>query len=132
MTLWDLILDVLTGRNNKVKSVKEVERYEIFTYRTEDGETYFKFSFHLVEPFGYQIDIHKQPDYNGRNATSLHTHWIFSPRDADRMVCVKQEFYPKTLEAAKNLAMAWAELTWEYIKTNVSIDMQIELQHQNK
>ncbi|MEM7085233.1 MAG: hypothetical protein AAF489_03575 [Bacteroidota bacterium] len=112
-------------------STKHTEPYQVFTYRTEDGEAVFKFSYHLVRN-RYEIDIHKQPNYRSRKGGSYVAHWLLSPRDAERKICVSTSHSPKTLEDAQELSKAWAELTWEYIKTGISIDTQVAINHKKK
>lgn len=114
-------LDANTAKKQKV-------RYQTHTYRTKDGEAFFVFSFHLTNN-GYEIDIHRQPSYGTRNDGSHTAHWLFSRRDADRKICVSADRYPQTIEDAKKLCIGWAELTWEYIKTGISLDAQIAMNH---
>ncbi|UOY05010.1 hypothetical protein L0P88_13720 [Muricauda sp. SCSIO 64092] len=131
MNFWELLFGTgnRVDRNNPPPQSRQ--RYQVFTYRTEDGDAYFKFSYHWVGN-GYEIDIHEQPSYGGRNADSETAHWLISRRDANRKICIKRNALPKTLEDAKKFSMAFAELTWEYIKTGVSIDSQVAMNHQNK
>ncbi|MBB3123320.1 hypothetical protein FHS04_000817 [Mesoflavibacter sabulilitoris] len=107
------------------------ESYQIYTYRTIDGIAYFKFSYHWKNN-GYEIDIHQQPSYEGR-ATDHHiSHRLSCERDAPYKICISNLKLPKTLEAAQKFSVAFAEYTWEYIKTGVSIDTQISIQAENR
>jgi hypothetical protein len=105
--------------------------YEVFTYRTIDGQGYFKFSYHEI-PRGFEIDIHNQPKYKGRKEGSLVSHRLPSYRETKHKICIKKKHIPKTLNAAKDLSVAWAEYTWDYIKTGVTIDTQIEMEQKSK
>jgi len=118
------ILNSLFGSNDKRPS------YEIYTYRTKDGAGYFKFSYHFLGS-GYEIDIHQTPDYGSRSKGYI-AHLLSSPRDASHRICIISEARPKTLENAKNFSMMFAELTWEYIKTGITIDTQIAMQSKNR
>jgi len=105
--------------------------YQIFTYRTKDGVAYFKFSYHWVEN-GYEIDLHEQPHYEGRSEDCHTSHRLNSPRDTVYMICIVESAKPKTLEAAQNLSKAYAEYTWEYIKSGITIDAQINIETKNR
>ena len=102
--------------------------YQMFTYRTKDGEAYYKFSYHQTD-YGYEIDIHQQPSYQTRNKDLITTHRLPSNRDAEYSICVTLEYYPQNLEDAQKLSMEWAELTHTYIKTGITIDRQIEMRN---
>lgn len=128
MSIWNLLYELLTGES--LESTR-IPSSEIFTYRTEDGVAYFKFSYHWVNS-GYEIDIHQWPSYENRSSTSHMAHWLNSPRQAKRKICIKKNYMPKTLDGAQKFSIAWAELTWTYIKTGVSIDAQIATQHRKK
>jgi len=106
----------------------KIQPYQVYTYRTKDGDAYFQFSYHETAD-GFEIDIHSNPDYRENDSGSHTAHWLPSSREADRMICIKREFYPKTLKDAQDFSMAWAELTWTYIKTGISLDRQIEMQN---
>lgn len=125
------ILKSLFGKNGKQSNVPSASAYRVYTYRTKDGAAYFKFSYHLVDG-GYEIDIHQKPSYEGRSAGYHDVHILSCSRDADHKICISRNALPKTLEDAKNFSMTFAELTWEYIKTGVSIDTQISIQSQNR
>ena len=112
---------------DKLFGKPERTRYEVFTYRTLDGNAYFVFSYHQLSK-GFEIDIHNQPDYRGRKEGSLIAHRLFSDRDTEHKICIAKKHMPKTLNAAKDISTAWAEYTWEYIKTGISIDRQIEIE----
>ena len=103
-------------------------RHEIFTYRTRDGKAYFKFSYHRVQ-YGFEIDIHSHPSYRTRSTDMETIHRLASSREAPYKICVYASHRPKTLQEAKNLSIAYAEYTWEYIKTGVTIDEQIANQN---
>jgi len=105
--------------------------YQVYTYRTNDGVAYFKFSYHWTNN-GYEIDIHQQPSYEDRISDCHTIHRLSSSREAPYKICVNTKAYPKTLEAAQKFSMAFAEYTWEYIKTDVSIDTQISIQSNNR
>jgi len=125
------ILKSLFGKNGKQSNVPSASAYRVYTYRTKDGAAYFKFSYHLVDG-GYEIDIHQKPSYEGRSSDCHHVHLLSSSRDATHKICIVKSAAPKTLEDAKNFSMTFAELTWEYIKTGVSIDTQISIQARNR
>ncbi|WP_396602070.1 hypothetical protein [Algibacter sp. R77976] len=105
--------------------------YQIYTYRTKDGVAYFKFSYHFIDD-GYEIDIHQQPSYENRSSGCHTIHRLLSSRDAPYQICINRSSRPKTLKSAQEFSMAFAEYTWEYIKTGVSIDTQISLQTTNR
>jgi hypothetical protein len=93
------------------------------TYRTKDGLSYYKFQYHKVEDY-YEIDILEQPSYGSRNSSMSVAHWLNSARGGKK-ICITSGKEPKSLEAAKNISMEWAELTNTYIKTGKTIDDQI-------
>ena len=94
------------------------------TYRTKDGNAYYKFSY--VNIGGkYEVDIIDQPSYQDRDSSAHITHRLPSSRGG-RKICVTAGCEPTTIEAAKNLSMQWAELTNEYIKSGATIDEQVE------
>ena len=125
------ILNSLFGRNNKKPHQPSASSYKVYTYRTKDGAAYFKFSYHWVNN-GYDIDVHQKPSYESRSSDMHTVHLLLSDRDAPNKICIAHQARPKTLEDAKNFSMTFAELTWEYIKTGVSIDTQISIQTRNR
>ena len=97
---------------------------QMFTYLTKDGKAHFQFSYHLVNGKYYEIDIHHQPRYGLRNSGAVTTHRLRSSRKASRKICITSGKEPRTLDVAQKFSTQWAELTWEYIKTGVTIDQQ--------
>lgn len=106
----------------------KLNAYQVFTYRTKDGEAYYKFSYHQTDN-GYEIDIHEQPSYGKRSSNLVTSHRLTSKRDTEYQICVSLEYYPQNLEDAQKLSMEWAELTHAYIKTGITIDRQIEMRN---
>lgn len=102
-------------------------RYPIFTYITVNGGGRFVFSYHRVSR-GFEIDIHSQPSYNGRKDDPNTIHRIGSSRDTKYQICVDYRHTPETLQAAKDISMAWAEYTMEYVNTGITIDAQIKIE----
>ena len=99
-------------------------------YRSEvtDHGTYFDFVFNFVEirPNCWEIDIVRLPDYRGRPTGSATNHWLPSGRaPSGRKICVAGGKEPTTERAAKKLAMGWANLQAEYIKSGRTPDDQI-------
>lgn len=129
MSFWDFLFGGQRRSNTNTTMSKQIT-YPIYNYRTEDGVAYFKFSYHWAGS-GFEIDIHQSPNYEGRIENSETAHWLTGNRDAPRKICITENKLPKTLEAAQKLSMAYAEYTWEYIKTGVTIDAQIAIESQN-
>lgn len=100
---------------------------QMYRYRTRDGKATFTFSYEYKYKMGYyDIVIHDHPSYNDRDDDSCVAHWLdcdLSP--IDRKVCFTEGKEPKTLEKAKQYSIDFAELTWTYILTGVTIDNQI-------
>ncbi|MCQ4141608.1 hypothetical protein [Chryseobacterium sp. EO14] len=98
---------------------------QVFRYKTKDGRAIFSFSYEYVTDH-YEIPIHSHPDYNGRDESSQVAHWLnCSESPINRKICFTIGNEPKTLEKAKKISMEYAELTWTYIKTGISIDNQM-------
>ena len=98
---------------------------QIFAYRTKDGRAIFQFSYVWISSGYYQINIHKTPSYNGKSDSSSVAHWLStSSNGATRKICFHSGKEPKDLDTAKKFSTHWAELTWTYIKTGVTIDEQ--------
>jgi hypothetical protein len=100
---------------------------QVFKYKTKDGRAVFAFSYENTLGGYYDIVIHDQPDFNGRDERSTIAHWLpcyESP--INRKVCLSNGKEPKTLEKAKKISMEYAELIWTYIRTGISIDDQIK------
>lgn len=98
---------------------------KIYHYKTLDGNAIFTFSYEY-EMGHYEIIIHAHPSYNGRDSSSIVAHWL--PSDSspiNKRVCFAVGKEPETLEKAKNISMQYAELTWNYIQTGVTIDEQL-------
>lgn len=94
-------------------------------YMTKDGQAVFAFSYHR-KGYYYEIAIHQLPNYKGRNDCSSVAHWL--PCDISpikKKICFHSGKEPTTLEKAHKISVQFAELTWTYIKTGVSIDDQI-------
>ena len=94
------------------------------TYRTQDGASYYKYRFVEIGGGKYEIDILEQPSYRGRDNRFEVAHRLPSARGGLK-ICVHEGREPASWEAAKNLAIGWAELTNTYIKTGVTIDEQV-------
>jgi len=113
----------LHGRGEILPSGTLCATYSPGTYRTRDGQDYYKFRF--VESGGkFEIDILSQPSYRGRNESAHISHRLPSDRGG-RKICVAQGHEPTSLSDAHNLAMGWAELTNTYIKRGITLDDQI-------
>lgn len=83
---------------------------QIFTYRSKDGRTYFQFSYIWMSSGFYQINIHKQPSYNGRPSSEGIAHWLpTSSNGAHRKICFTTGKEPRTLDIAQKFSMHWAE-----------------------
>lgn len=98
---------------------------QIYQYKTRDGKAVFAFSYEYEIGY-YDIAIHSHPHYNGRDDSASVAHWL--PCDEspiNRKVCFHTGKEPKTLEKAKKISMEYAELTWQYIKTGISLDDQL-------
>jgi len=113
-----------TISNETLKAGTLRATYSPATYRTEDGESYYKFRFVEKEDGKFDIDILELPSYKGRDENRNITHFMNSERGGYKIsICCGYE--PATLAAAKKLAKGWAELTNTYIKTGVTIDKQV-------
>jgi len=98
---------------------------QIFIYPTKDQKARFTFSYEL-ENGHYVISIHSHPSYKDRNDASNIAHWLpYYKSPIGRKICFTTGKEPKTLQKAKDFSMYWAELTWTYIKTGVTIDDQL-------
>lgn len=98
---------------------------QVYRYKTRDGRAVFTFSYEQEIGY-YDIIIHDHPSYNGRDEFPSIAHWLncdISP--IGRKVCFSSGKEPNTLEKAKNISMQYAELTWSYILTGITIDEQI-------
>ena len=98
---------------------------QIYQYKTRDGKAVFAFSYEYEMGY-YDIAIHSHPHYNGRDDSASVAHWL--PCDEspiNRKICFYEGKEPKTLDQAKNFSMHWAELTWGFIKTGISLDDQL-------
>ena len=98
--------------------------YSPATYRTKDGASYYKYRFVEIGGGKFEIDILEQPSYRGRDSGARVVHRLPSARGGLK-ICVSEGCEPTSLDAAKNLAIGWAELTNTYIKTGVTIDEQV-------
>lgn len=108
--------------NNRTRQIQG--RY-FNVYRTKDGKKNFVFRYVNVG-WCYEIDIISQPSYGFRSEDPSVIHRLYSDRsDCRYVICVNSHAAPRTLEAAMRLSMDWAELTWYYIKTGVTIDKQL-------
>ncbi len=97
--------------------------YSPATYRTKDGSGFYRFRYVNIGAI-HEIDILDQPSYRHR-ATGAHiTHRLPSARGGEK-ICISSGHEPTTLDAAKNISMAWAELTHTYILTGKTIDAQV-------
>lgn len=85
------------------------------TYRTKDGEAYFKFRFIPLGNY-YEIDIIASPSYGNRVSDLHNTHRLPSERGGLK-VCFADPFVVTDLTTAKKWAAMWAEHTWKYIKS---------------
>lgn len=98
---------------------------KVYYYKTLDAKAVFTFSYEYELGY-YDIIIHDHPSYNGRDETSSVAHWL--PCDLSplgKKICFFEGKEPKTLEIAKKFSMHYAELTWTYIKTGITIDQQL-------
>ena len=97
----------------------------IYQYKTKDGRAVFTFSYEYQSGF-YEIVIHDEPSFEMRDSSSHIAHWL--PCDdspIDKKICFEPGKEPKTIEKAKKISMEFAELTWRYIKTGITIDDQL-------
>ncbi|MBP6237594.1 MAG: hypothetical protein KA536_15700 [Saprospiraceae bacterium] len=94
------------------------------TYRTKDGRSIYQFQYARVGTY-FEIDILSHPSYGNRDAGQHTAHWLSSYRTGGKKICVSQGKEPRTLQAAKDLSIGWAELTNTYIKTGQTIDDQV-------
>lgn len=86
-----------------------------FVYRTKCGKRQFSCEIHQTSR-GYEVDILKNPSFEGRSENASTIHQITSPRGG-RMICFSGGKNPKTLQKAKDTACAFFELTSDYIET---------------
>jgi len=97
----------------------------LYRSRVTDYGSFFDFVFNFVWVGNfYEIDIVSLPDFRGRETGSARNHWLSSDRGG-RKICIASGHEPRNEKAAKKLAMAWADLQAEYIKTGVTPDQQI-------
>ena len=107
------------------KKVDSGSYYNI--YKTRDGKYYFMFRYILLPRRNtWDIDIMSMPSYGSRDKSYTTTHRLDSHRpDCAYKICVYADKAPKDLQSAMKLSMDWAELTYHYIKTGITIDDQI-------
>lgn len=104
--------------------------YTPATYKTTDGQAYFMFKYIEVNGF-IEIHIIEQPEYDNVDDDLSITHRLPSDRE-EYKICFSSGKEPKEIELAKGFSMAWAEYTWNYIKTGVTIDDQISGHNANQ
>ena len=98
---------------------------QVYKYKTKDGQAVFAFSYEYEMGY-YDIIIHHLPSYNGRNDSASVAHWLSSDESPiGRKVCFYSGKEPETLEKAQSISVQYAEMTWIYIKSGISIDDQI-------
>lgn len=98
---------------------------QLYRYKTRDGKAVFTFSYEQ-EIGHFEIAIHDHPSYNGRDESSGVAHWLSCDASPiNRRICFYSGKEPKTIEKAKKVSMAYAEATWTYILTGVTIDEQL-------
>ena len=99
-----------------------------YTYRTKDGQSYFKFVYWWNGEY-FDFEIIDQPSYGSRDNDINITHRLPLLRNGYRMkICInenKKRLF-NNLDSAHSLVKGWSELTWTYIKTGVTLDEQIE------
>lgn len=97
-------------------------------YRTKDGKAYFVFRYIPTGYYNsrYEIDILSQPSYAFRQDNCAVTHRLPSERNGCKYkICIMYGYEPRSEEQAKKFSADWAELTWKYIKTGITIDKQL-------
>lgn len=100
----------------------------VYTYRTKDGQHYYKFDYIQGETF-WKVQIISQPSYQDLDASMFTT---YREQDEDGRVLIRFNEPQKvdTLGKAQQLSMFWAEANTSYILTGNTIDSQI-LNHRN-
>ncbi len=91
-------------------------RAVIDTYRTTDGEHFYKFRFYPIGDY-FEIDILAMPSYGNRPADLHATHRLPSNRGTDYKICFGDPRIITDLNTAKQWAAQWSELTTKYIRT---------------
>ncbi len=87
------------------------------SYESGDGGDLFKFKF--VDMGGYyEIDILKQPGYNGNAEDGHHTHRLVSARGGHR-ICFEPDSSVNSIKKAQAIAQTWAEHTQRYRKYGI-------------
>lgn len=98
---------------------------KLYQYKTKDGNAVFTFSYEQEMGY-YDIVIHDHPGYGMRDDSSSVAHWL--PCDSspiNKKVCFMDGKEPTTLQKAQKISMQYAELTWNYILSGVTIDDQL-------
>jgi hypothetical protein len=115
-----------TQKADKIsRGTLHTSRTIIYTYRTKNGQAYYQFCYADLGNY-WEIDLELQPSYNGRSTDPNTVHRLSSSRSATGYkICLSSGKEPRSLEAAKKLSMAWAELTQKYIETGKTLDAQI-------
>lgn len=90
-------------------------RAVVDTYRTKDGQDYYKFRFYPIGGY-FEIDIIAMPAYGSRSADLHTTHRLPSER-GDYKICFGNPHIINDLDTARKWAASWAELTSKYIKS---------------
>lgn len=67
---------------------------------------------------GYEIDIHRLPDFGLRPISRYIIHTDPSSRDyVDNMICFHSGKYPQTFAGAQEMSRHWTEMIHKYIQT---------------
>jgi len=97
--------------------------YSPASYRTKDGKGTFKFQY--VDRGGYfDIDILEEP-IQSKTKSDLVCHRLPSRTVGRKKICFSSGKSPKTISAARNFSMQWAELIQKYLTTGKKPDDQL-------
>ena len=91
------------------------------SYRTNDGKAVFSFNISRNGSL-YDSYITRRPDYANRDTDPHITHRY--PGNPYDQICFGDPTAVDTAEKARKFSEAWAEMTWEYIKTGKDFEKQ--------
>lgn len=105
------------SQHNNVSDLTNAPASAVQTYRTNDGQAYFKFEF---VPVGGVVRVYilSGMNYGGRASDAHSTHRFFDSARDLHYICFDPE--PRSLRDAYNVASGWAEHTKRYIETGQS------------
>ena len=93
---------------------------QVFKYKTKDGRAVFAFSYENTLGGYYDIVIHGQPDFNGRDERSTIAHYypVMNRLSIEKFVYLMEK--NKNIRRSEKISMEYSELLWNYIRSGIS------------